>query len=68
MNIVQQNDQLIIDGHKIAKLITTTGEEILVADLLGIKKTSIFSKIKKSLTSSVSVSNVSGNSNVIIQH
>lgn len=68
MNIVQQNDQLIIDGHKIAKLITTTGEEILVADLLDTKQTSIFSKIKKSLTSSVSVSNVSGNSNVIIQH
>lgn len=67
MNIVQQNDRLFINGHEVSKIITVSGKEILIADLFQNESSSILSKIKTASKSGINVSNVSCNSNVIIQ-
>ena len=67
MNIVQQNDRLFINGHEVSKIITVSGKEILISYLFQNKSSSILSKIKTAFKSGINVSNVSGNSNVIIQ-
>ena len=67
MNIVQQNDRLFINNHEVSKIVTTEGKEILITDLLKKEPNSILSKISNVFKSGINVSNVSGNSNVIIQ-